>query len=466
MARSLTFKILSIGALLVLLLVPLLMLDGLVRERQQMKRTAARDVSQMWGGPQTLAGPLVAVPYRFPDTAERAGRSGTVYFLPDSLDYDADLAPEVRQRGIFRVPLYKTTVAIRARFGPLDVAAAGVPPSTLQWDDARLVVGVSDPGGLQALVSPTWGGQALETTPGAEAGVLPRTVEARIPAGSLPLGDAGAVDVRADVQLRGSEALLVVPLGKSTDVAMRSPWPSPSFAGAFAPRERTVSDAGFEADWRVLFLNRGYPQVFDQNEAPALLSAALDSDLGVEPVYEGRHQGPRGNGQAVGVRLIETADVYQQAERAAEYGFVFVLLTFTTFFFVEVLGGRRIHPLQYLLVGCAVALFYLLLLAFAEFVPFGAAYLLAAAAILGLIAMYARTVLGSWRLSATVTGLLALFYGYFYVLLQLDAYALLAGSLGLLVMLAAVMYVSRSVDWYGMAPLGAPKPAGGVARSG
>jgi inner membrane protein len=452
MTRSLTFKILAIGALLVLLLVPLLLLDELVRERQRMKQTAAAEVAQMWGQPQTVAGPLLAVPYRIARTSERDEQSGTVYFLPDSLSYAADLVPHVRTRGIFRVMLYETTVRLEAEFGPLDVAAAGVPAASLLWDQAHLLMGVSDPSGLQQLVAPTWNGQPLETTPGAASPVLSTSLAARLVADRLPLGpDASPVRVTAQVSVRGSESLRVVPLGKSTDVKLRSSWPSPSFVGAFAAREHHVTDGGFAADWRILFLNRGYPQVFTDAGAPQLLGAS--PDLMMEPAYADRASRPfSGDAQSVGVRLIETADVYQQAERAAEYGFLFVLLTFTTFFFVEVLGRRRIHPLQYLLVGCAVALFYLLLLALAEFIPFGAAYLASATAILGLIALYGRAVLGSWRLSGSVAGLLALFYGYFYVLLQLDAYALLAGSLGLLVLLATVMYLSRSVDWYGVGP--------------
>ncbi len=452
MTRSLTFKILAIGALLLMLLVPLAMLDGLVRERQQMKRTATSDVSATWGGPQTIAGPMLAVPYRVGKTETSNERSGTIYFLPDSLTYDADLAPEVLTKGIYRVTLFETTVRVAAQFGPLDLAAARVPESSLIWDDARLLMGISDPSGLQSLITPVWGGSTLETTPASEANVLPSAVEARVPAELLPIAsDAAPVRVTADIQVRGSQSLRVVPLGKSTDVAMRSSWPSPSFVGAFAARNREVSDAGFEADWRVLFLNRGYPQVFRNDGSPSLLAGSFDGDdMMIEAAY--RSSNSESDGQAVGVRLIETANVYQQAERAAEYGFLFVLLTFTTFFFVEVLGGRRIHPLQYLLVGCAVALFYLLLLSLAEFIPFGAAYGFSALAILGLIAMYSRTVLGSWRMSGVVTGLLAVFYGYFYVLLQLDAYALLAGSIGLLVMLAAVMWVSRKVDWYAFTP--------------
>ncbi len=148
--------------------------------------------------------------------------------------------------------------------------------------------------------------------------------------------------------------------------------------------------------------------------------------------------------------LREAVDAYQQAMRTAEYGLLFVLLTFATFFFVETLGGRRVHPVQYLLVGFAVCLFYLMLLAFSEYLSFNLAYALAAVAILTLVLAYSKAVLGSWRLAGTVTGVLLLFYVYFFVLLQLEEFALLAGSLGLFVILAAVMYLSRRVDWYGL----------------
>jgi inner membrane protein len=210
----------------------------------------------------------------------------------------------------------------------------------------------------------------------------------------------------------------------------------------------------------VLHLNRNYGQAFlGAFNQPTALVHAVDA-YGTYPMRadvvspEGLASGAP---SAFGVELLLPVDEYQKTARAAKYCMLFVFLTFLTFFFVEVLGGRRIHPVQYLLVGFAITLFYLLLLSFAEYIPFGAAYAVAGAAVLGLVTPYAKAIFGEWRLAALVAGLLALFYGYFYVLLQLEAYALLFGSLGLLVTLAVVMYLSRGVDWYG---LGAPPAAG------
>jgi inner membrane protein len=242
-----------------------------------------------------------------------------------------------------------------------------------------------------------------------------------------------------------------LPFGKETRARLSAPWSSPSFTGAFLPDSRTVSDTAFDAQWHVLHLNRNYGQAFlGAFGQPTQLVVMPDGSM---PYPDRSAIQPAGAGapSAFGVELRAPVDEYRKTARATKYCMLMVFLTFVTFFFVEVLGGRRIHPVQYLLVGFAITLFYLLLLSFSEYIPFGGAYALAGVAVLGLVTLYAKAIFGEWRLAGMVAGLLALFYGYFYVLLQLEAYALLFGSLGLLATLAVVMYLSRSVDWYGMA---------------
>jgi inner membrane protein len=296
------------------------------------------------------------------------------------------------------------------------------------------------------------------------AGDTARTVEARpgLPARApygagvhlpvpLAAADTGYV-FETTLVLGGAEALAFLPLGKETTVRLEGPHGPVGFTGAALPRTSTVTDDAFSAQWSVLAYNRGFDQ---RLLAPTTLALGTPGDAMVEFAPPTRDAAsmpgvPLGGGDSFGVTLREAVNPYQQSMRTAEYGLLFVLLTFATFFFVEVLGGRRVHPVQYLLVGFAVCLFYLMLLAFSEYLAFNLAYALAALAILGLVLLYARSIFGAWRTAGTVTGVLALFYLYFFVLLQLEEFALLAGSLGLFVILAAVMYLSRRVDWYGL----------------
>jgi inner membrane protein len=476
--KSVSLKIVAIGLIVLVLLVPMLLLDGLIDEREALRDGARREVAAQWGQDQTVGGPVLTVPYTY---TERTGNGQNVtvqtstryvHLFPDRLDVGGTLTPEVRTRGIFRVVLYNARLQLSGRFPALDPAALGVPAGALRPAEAFVQIGVSDMAGIRDAIRFRWGATVREADPGiVTSDVFSSGVSVPVRLG--PTADSAGTAFSVALNLNGSGSLGVLPVGKETRLALRAPWPTPRFAGAFLPERRTVSDSGFVAQWRVLNLNRNYPQAF---AGPFGRPTHLDLDqYGLEPrttyvdaEYASVETAPMG-GQpsAFGVQLLLPVDEYQKTARAAKYGMLFVFLTFLTFFFVEVLGDRRIHPVQYLLVGFAVTLFYLLLLAFAEYVPFDGAYGLAAAAILALVTLYARAVFGEWRLAGLVGGLLALFYGYFYVLLQMEAYALLFGSLGLLVTLAAVMYLSRKVDWYGepSTPMPGPAAAPGTAST-
>ncbi|WP_412063394.1 cell envelope integrity protein CreD [Rubrivirga sp. IMCC45206] len=440
--RSLAWKVVAIVLIVFVLMVPLALLGGLINEREQLREQARLEVSAQWGQDQTLGGPVLTIPYTATEPAPNGGQQRVTryaHLFPDALDVEGTMAPQVRTRGIFRVVLYEAQLTVRGQFPPVDSAAFGIPRSALRLDEAFVQIGISDLVGVREPIRLRWDGTDREADPGIvtndvfSTGV---TVPVRVD------GDGAAFSFR--LSLNGSGSLGVLPVGRETTLRLASPWDTPRFAGAFLPEDRTVADTGFEARWRVLHLNRNYPQAFaggfGRPTGLPLRRARFD--------YYEMEAAMAGGASAFGVELLLPVDEYQKTNRAAKYGVLFVFLTFLTFFFVEVLGGRRIHPIQYLLVGFAVTLFYLLLLAFAEYLPFNGAYGVAAVAILSLVVLYARAVFGGWRLAALVGGLLTLFYGYFFVLLQLEAYALLAGSLGLLVTLAVVMYLSRQVDWY------------------
>jgi inner membrane protein len=428
-------KMLVIGFLVLLLLIPLGMVGSLVAERQSRSGQAAEEVAASWGRSQTLAGPVLTVPYvERTKNAKGVTVSKTNYdvrFLPETLEVEGDIATERRSRGIFEAAVYHTDLRWRGTFARPDFSAWRVPPEDILWQEAYLSVGVPDMRGITSGIDLTWGDRTLQLAPGGgEAGMWSSGL--RVPIPGLAESKPGEVYAFAfDLGLNGSGSLSFLPFGKETRVALKSPWPSPSFKGAFLPAKRTVRGTGFEAAWNVSWFGRSYPQQWRIGDAGEVASEdALNSS-------------------AFGVELLVPVDAYQKTERARKYGVLFLLLTFLTFFLYEQFNPFSLHPVQYLLVGSALCLFYLLLLSISEHVPFGLSYLAAASATVLLIGGYSMAILRGALRALLMTVVLGALYGYLYVLLQLEDYALLLGSVGLFVILALVMYLTRRIDWTG-----------------
>ena len=442
--RSVTLKLLVIGVLILFLLIPVSMVSSLIRERENIRDEAVREVSSKWGLSQTLAGPVISVPYesvRQDPEGKPAITRGYVHFLPDSLSFTGQLEPQKRYRGIYVVVLYNAQLQVAGYFDGLHTAALGVPEGDIKWSEALFTFGISDLKGLKASVPADINGSTYQFGPGTVTNDL-------LPSGmSFPLaledGAASKLAFSFPLNLNGSSDLYFAPFGKTTNAQVQAPWADPSFEGAFLPDEREVSASGFRAEWQVLQLNRNYPQ---QGEGPYLSGQRYAEDAGY---YYGRNP-QREAASAFGLRLLLPIDEYQKTMRSAKYAAFFVLITFLVFFFIEVLNRKRLHPIQYILVGAAIVLFYVLLLSISEHLKFDLAYLLGCLAILGLITGYCWYILGNRRLTLMVFGVLAILYGFFYSLLQLQDYALLLGSLGLLLILAAIMYLTRHIDWYNL----------------
>jgi inner membrane protein len=435
-------KLALIGGLILLLLIPTLMIQGLVREREGRRGEAEREVAGKWGSSQTFAGPILTVPFRV-HSVDANGKvdTATSYanFLPDELDILSVLIPEVRKRGIFEVPLYQADLEISGHFKRPSLAAWKVKPEDILWDEAYLTLSVPDLRSVAEAVPVEWLGTGRPLAPENLPG---RPVYGGLQA-MAPLGAVAAENgypFKTRIKLNGSRSLRFIPMGRTTRVTARSPWSNPSFDGAYLPDSRAVNASGFQADWTTYHLSRSFPQQWTYSEI-------TDKDWL-----------PFG----FGVDLILPVDGYAKAERCAKYAVLFILLTFLVFFLYETFDRTRIHPLQYLLVGFALCLFYLLLLSLSEHIGFGPAYGVAAAAVVGLITSYGLAILAArkraWGLGAMLTGL----YGYLYTLLQMEDYALLGGSLGLFAILGTVMFLTRKVNWYGGKP-GAPAAAPGVA---
>ncbi len=430
---STLFKLLAVGFLALLLLIPLGMVSSLISERQARRNQAAEEVAASWGSSQVLGGPVLIVPYLVhgkDDQGKNVTWTSYAHFLPETLEIDGRIAPERRNRGIFEVAVYRADLSWKGTFLRPDFSNWRIAPQDILWEDAWLSVGIPDLRGIRSGVALTWGGRSFQFEPGAGGGGLwDSGLSVRMP--ELETAEKGIVYAFAfDLGLNGSQRLEFLPLGKQTKVSVKSNWPSPSFAGAFLPDSRRVTGTGFDATWNVSWLGRGYPQQWRSD------------DVKSENVFA----------SAFGVELFLPVDSYQKTERSVKYGVLFLLLTFLTFFLYEVFNPFSLHPIQYLLVGSAICLFYLLLLSISEHLSFGLAYGAASAATVLLIGGYSAAILRGALRALLMSAVLGGLYGYLYVLLQLEDYALLLGSFGLFVILALVMYLTRKVDWSAARP--------------
>ncbi|GAB4181727.1 MAG: cell envelope integrity protein CreD [Calditrichia bacterium] len=423
--NSVSVRMFIIGMLVVVMMIPAFMVQELIRERKMRWQNVFQEVSDKWGEKQIISGPVLSVPYDVPirlDNGQVEMQEKYAHLLPQHLNIQATVNPEIRYRGIYELVLYKADIRISGDFLPSEIQNANVPDKDLRWQDAIISVGISDMKGIQQLINITWNGGEIEARPG------------------IPVNDvlSSGIYVNTDIKnsnekatfsfnlhVNGSEDLWFTPLGVETNAEISSDWGTPSFNGMFLPDERIVSSEGFKASWNILHLNRNFPQYWTGN------------------AY-------RINQAAFGVKLLIPVESYQKTMRTAKYAFMFVALTFLAFFMIEVINRRRIHPIQYLLIGFALILFYTLLLSISEYLSFGVSYLIACVAIVAMISLYTMSILKQMKHTMIILIELILLYSYLYIVLQLEDYALLMGSIGLFVILAVVMYVTRKIDWYGL----------------
>jgi inner membrane protein len=426
--QSVTIKLLSIGFLILVLLIPNSMLESLVRERQSLRDEAIAEVSSKWGSVQTIGGPVLSIPY----TAQIKDERGNVeyvtryiHFLPDELNMNGKLIPEKRYRSIYVVVLYKAQIHVSGKFSIPDIRETGVSPASCQLDKSIISLGISDLHGINESIQCNLNDKEFAFGPGIPTHDI---LESGVSLKYHP-DTSKEISFSFDLSLNGSSGINFLPFGKVTTVDLTSSWGSPGFDGAFLPDKRSVSDTGFTAKWKVLELNRNYSQ--------RGMGAFVENEMGKE------------NYSSFGVNLLLPVNEYAKTLRSVKYCVMFIIITFLTFFFTEVLNRKRIHPVQYLLVGFAICLFYVLLLSISEHLNFGKAYLIGCLATIALISFYAKHVFKNNKLTIIFTFLLLLLYAFFYSLLQLEDYALLMGSIGLFIILSTIMYLTRKVNWYG-----------------
>ena len=423
--------------------IPLFSIYLLDYGRQSQFREARESITSGWGAAQEMSGPVLVIPYRSSATGTGVenGRSVTrtsevrreLRLAPEALDLVTRMSPEVRRRSIYQAVVYSAAVTGKARFAlPRDLAQAGVDPGQIDLGHAEVRFGLTDPRGLEANPRINADRAPLRPQPGGGSGSgsgKEKGFFAWIDATRLR---SGTVLVDFAFDLRGNEALSLVPQAGDTRWAVRSSWPNPSFGGDFLPSGLEVSDKGFFAGYRIGNLALGR-SLLSTGDAAQTVAAGPAASSTASPSAK--------------ISLIEPIDLYSQVDRATKYGFLFIGFTFLALLMFDVVGGVRVSGVEYLLTGAALVLFFVLLLAFAEVIGFTPAYVIAAAAIAGLNTAYCAAVLASWRRAAVIGALLAGLYGVLYILLSLEAFSLLIGSLLLFVALSAVMYATRGIDW-------------------
>lgn len=430
-------KVASILFLTLVLMLPMAHIRGLIRERQALRDQVLEDVARSDARAQTITGPILVVPYtrtvqeRQLDAQGRPFSvarevSGELRLLPELLGVDGTLRTEERQRGIYRARIFRANARLAGRF---DVPAHfGITEdvASYHFGRAHLALGISDIRGIGNALTLRAAGADTPFQPGTGTTLLSSGVQAPLPEAAPD--QPRPISYEIELSLAGTGDFNVVPVGRETNVRLASDWPHPGFSGQFLPREREISASGFAATWQTSFFATNMQETLARCDRSA---EACDDFLG----------------RSFGVSFVDPVDQYLKSERAAKYAFLFIGLTFAGFFLVEILRRVSVHPVQYGLVGAALAMFFLLLLSFSEHIGFAAAYAVSAAACVGVIAFYVAHVLDS-RLQGLGFGLaLAALYGLLYGILSSEDYALLMGSLLVFGLLATVMVLTRKVSW-------------------
>lgn len=427
--NSVYFKIATIIIIILLLMIPTAMIQDLIYERETSQNNAIEEVSSKWGNEQRITGPYITIPYVINDMTYSESEKKhitrtyqeTLYLLPKDLKINGKLKPEKRYRGIFEIVVYDSDINFSGEFSLNEFNSLNLIYENIQFDKAEMFVGITDLRGIEQQIKLNWNNESYMFNPGIEnEKMISSGINSPI---SIDPIDTNVYKFNFNLNLKGSQLLYFAPIGKVTDVNITSNWQTPSFNGAFLPDSREVNSEGFQAKWNILHLNRNYPQTW-RNGTYNL------------------------NDSMFGIELKLPIDNYQKSYRAIRYAFLIIALTFLVFFFIEILNKVFIHPIQYILVGLALVIFYTLLISISEHLLFNYAYLLSATGTLILIAGYVKAILKSKQLMIFISGLLTILYLFVYTMLQLEDFALLFGSVGVFVILGFVMYYSRKIDWY------------------
>lgn len=434
--QSNTARMIMVGALTLVLLIPLFFVQDLIQERAQRQKEVIQETSGKWGKSVYLYGPIVKVPYKTYEetvsvnektkeaTTQKTTYTHYAYFFPETLKNTSQVTTKLLKRNNYESVVFSSDMKFEGNYLTPDFSVKNIPDADILWDKATVLIRTSNMESIRDEVKINLGGKAYTFEP-----VYTKEID------SVASLETGYIDVETfkknapvsfnfDLVYNGSQQIRMVPIGKVTEAHMQSNWPSPSFAGNFLPGDQTkkITEKGFVADWKVLHINRAFgQQSFDA--LPSLQDFAFGVDF-IIPVNE-----------------------YQQNERAAKYGFLVIGLTFLIFFLIQVISKVRIHIFQYTMIGLALIMFYTLLISITEHSSFLKAYGIAGVSVVAMISLYSISILKSRKFPMFIAAALSVLYGFIFVIIQLENYALLFGSIGLFLILGAVMYFSRKIDW-------------------
>ena len=429
-----TLKLILIIVISLHFLIPQVIIQNLIEERNGTMDEAGYDIKEKSGGYNKVSGPYIKL--RGIDTSEnvtpnKKESNEYCYILPESLKITGNLDASFLHRGIFEYPVYEVPLAISGEFVlPKEFDSK----RDKQWDfeKAYVLLDVSTLQNVRDNVVISLDGQNISMQPNNSA-ILECEVDL------LRLLDGETVKFSIDLPLKGAESLMFTPLGRTTTVNLTSNYATPSFNGCFLPDEREVTKDGFSASWKVLSINRDYPQVYTKSTSRESTDYIASEEIcNSFAIWE----------SSFGVELIVPVEQYQQTMRAIKYSLLIILLTFATVFFFETRKAKPIHPVQYLLIGAVLIVFYTLLLSFSEHISFCLSYLISAVMTVGLIVAFIGTIMKDFKTTLGLAALLVLLYAFIYVLLQLETYALLVGSIAVFIIIGAAMFGSRKIDWY------------------
>lgn len=431
--NALSLKIILIGILILIMMIPLAMIQNLISERANTASEAALEVQQKWSGAQEISGPVLSIPfYEERETYQYTSQGNEVkinkvlnylHLLPETLEINGNIETSTLKRGLYEIVVYKTPLVLKGKFILPENLSKEANTEQLLLQNATLNMGISDLRGIGEQIEVNWGDTSYQFNPGLPSDyILNPGVSTPIDINSLKAGET--LEFTIHLALRGSASLHFAPMGKTTRVQLTSNCRTPSFTGSFLPENRDISEKGFTSDWKILNLNRSYPQIFKGN---TFYDSQTLSTFGVD--------------------LLQPVQQYQQSMRSAKYAYLIIILTFVVSFFAEIMQKKNIHPFQYLLIGLALCLFYTLLISFSEHLGFSWAYLISALLTITLLTFYMSGILKIRKTALTIGGLLTLLYVYIFILIQMETYALLTGSIGLFIILAVIMYYSQKINW-------------------
>ncbi len=424
--NSLSLKLITITFLMLILLIPASMIKSIITERQYLRESTISEVSQKWANRQNINGPVMTIPLTYEEKVDKDEIRDYIkylHILPEDLQIDGTIDPTRLRRSIYEIVVYESALSLKGAF-KINKSIDKNNLKRINYDQAFITMGVSDLRGIQNQMKLQWNDTELEVEPGSK---IPEIIRSGVTIALPDLSDLvdSTFDFGLDIDLQGSQNISFTPLGKTTDINISSEWPDPSFNGSFLPDERDVTEAGFSAQWKVLQLNRNYPQSWIGNDYSNNIKSS-----------------------SFGIDLILPLNDYLKSTRAAKYAAMTIALTFLIFFVIEILNHRKIHPFQYTLVGFALLLFYILLISISEHLNFNMAYFISSIIVVGMITLYSMSVFKKNKLSILLMAILSSLYGFVFTTMQLTEYALLMGSIGLAVILGLTMYFTKNINWY------------------